>query len=28
VKATALLVATGETHSDGPGRPGRLYRRL
>ena len=28
VKATALLVDTGETHSDGPGRPGRLYRRL
>jgi 8-oxo-dGTP diphosphatase len=28
VKATALLVATGETYSDGPGRPGRLYRRL
>ena len=28
VKATALLVDTGELHSDGPGRPGRLYRRL
>ena len=28
VKATALLVDTGETLSDGPGRPGRLYRRL
>jgi len=28
VKATALLVDTGEVHSDGPGRPGRLYRRL
>lgn len=28
VKATALLVDTGDTHSDGPGRPGRLYRRL
>ncbi len=24
----ALLVDTGELHSDGPGRPGRLYRRL
>jgi len=28
VRATALLVDTGELHSDGPGRPGRLYRRL
>lgn len=28
VRATALLVDTGETLSDGPGRPGRLYRRL
>jgi len=28
VKATGLLVDTGEVHSDGPGRPGRLYRRL
>ena len=28
VKATGLLVDTGELHSDGPGRPGRLYRRL
>ena len=28
VKATALLVDTGEVHSDGPGRPGRVYRRL
>jgi 8-oxo-dGTP diphosphatase len=28
VKATALLVDTGERFSDGPGRPGRLYRRL
>ena len=28
VKATALLVDTGELHSDGPARPGRLYRRL
>ena len=28
VRATGLLVDTGETHSDGPGRPGRLYRRL
>ncbi len=28
VKATALLVDTGERYSDGPGRPGRLYRRL
>jgi len=28
VRATNLLVDTGETHSDGPGRPGRLYRRL
>jgi 8-oxo-dGTP diphosphatase len=28
VRATGLLADTGETHSDGPGRPGRLYRRL
>ena len=28
VKATGLLVDTGEVHSDGPGRPGRVYRRL
>ena len=28
VKGTGLLVDTGEVHSDGPGRPGRLYRRL
>ena len=28
VKATGLLADTGELHSDGPGRPGRLYRRL
>src|SRR5829696_2385278 len=28
VRATGLLVDTGEVHSDGPGRPGRLYRRL
>ena len=28
VRATALLVDTGDTRSDGPGRPGRLYRRL
>jgi 8-oxo-dGTP diphosphatase len=28
VKATGLLVDTGELHSDGPGRPSRLYRRL
>jgi 8-oxo-dGTP diphosphatase len=28
VRGTGLLVDTGETHSDGPGRPGRLYRRL
>jgi 8-oxo-dGTP diphosphatase len=27
VKATGLLLATGEQRSDGPGRPGRLYRR-
>ena len=28
VKGTGLLVDTGELHSIGPGRPGRLYRRL
>jgi 8-oxo-dGTP diphosphatase len=28
VRATGLLADTGETHADGPGRPGRLYRRL
>ena len=28
VKATGLLVDTGEQRSDGPGRPGRVYRRL
>ena len=28
VKGTGLLVDTGEVHSDGPGRPGRVYRRL
>ena len=28
VKGTGLLVDTGELHSDGPGRPGRVYRRL
>jgi 8-oxo-dGTP diphosphatase len=28
VKATGLLVDTGELHSDGPGRPSRVYRRL
>ncbi|HEX8101524.1 MAG TPA: NUDIX domain-containing protein [Solirubrobacteraceae bacterium] len=27
VKATGLLVETGEMHSEGPGRPGMLYRR-
>ena len=27
VKATGLLVPTGGLHSDGPGRPGKLYRR-
>ena len=28
VRATGLLVDTGRSHSEGPGRPGRLYRRL
>ena len=28
IKATGLLVDTGAVHSDGPGRPGRIYRRL
>jgi 8-oxo-dGTP diphosphatase len=28
VKATGCSVDTGEVHSDGPGRPGRVYRRL
>ena len=28
VKATGLLADTGEQHSEGPGRPGRVYRRL
>ena len=28
VKATGLLADTGELHSEGPGRPGRVYRRL
>ena len=28
VRATALLADTGELRSDGPGRPGRVYRRL
>ena len=27
VRATGLLDATGEVHSDGAGRPGKLYRR-
>jgi 8-oxo-dGTP diphosphatase len=27
VKATGLLVDTGDQRSDGPGRPGRVYRR-
>jgi 8-oxo-dGTP diphosphatase len=27
VRATGLLVDTGEQRSDGPGRPGRVYRR-
>ena len=27
VRATGLLLPTGELHSDGPGRPGRLFRR-
>lgn len=26
VRATGLLEATGELHSEGPGRPGKLYR--
>jgi 8-oxo-dGTP diphosphatase len=28
VKATGLLADTGEQRSDGPGRPGHVYRRL
>ena len=28
IRATGLLVDTGALHSDGPGRPGRMYRRL
>jgi 8-oxo-dGTP diphosphatase len=28
VRATGLLVDTGELHSEGPGRPARRYRRL
>ena len=28
VKATGLLADTGEQHSEGPGRPGGVYRRL
>ena len=28
IRATGLLVDTGVLHSDGPGRPGRMYRRL
>ena len=28
VRATGLLEDTGELHSDGPGRPGKLYRRV
>jgi 8-oxo-dGTP diphosphatase len=28
IRATGLLADTGELHSDGPGRPGRVYRRL
>jgi 8-oxo-dGTP diphosphatase len=28
VRATGLLVDTGELHSGGAGRPGRMYRRL
>ena len=28
VRATGLLVDTGGSHSEGPGRPARLYRRL
>jgi len=27
VKSTGLLLDTGERHSDGPGRPGRVYTR-
>jgi 8-oxo-dGTP diphosphatase len=27
IRATGLLVDTGDTRSEGPGRPGRLYRR-
>jgi 8-oxo-dGTP diphosphatase len=27
IRATGLLVDTGEYHSEGPGRPGRVYRR-
>jgi 8-oxo-dGTP diphosphatase len=27
VRATGLLEDTGELRSEGPGRPGRLYRR-
>jgi 8-oxo-dGTP diphosphatase len=27
IKATGLLVDTGERHTEGPGRPGRVYRR-
>ena len=28
VKATGLLADTGEQRSEGPGRPGRVYRRV
>jgi 8-oxo-dGTP diphosphatase len=28
IRATGLLEETGEQRSEGPGRPGRLYRRL
>ncbi len=28
VRATGLLDDTGELHADGPGRPGKLYRRV
>ena len=28
VRATGLLIDTGERRSDGPGRPGRVYRRI